>query len=198
MCDAHRRLAFRWLIKAEEYVPHAELAGLRNHLVASGVRLVSAMSRIRLPDVTQQVRVETPVLRPLAIVPEWVSRSARLCCGALGSEAVPLPCANPTPRQFLRKVEERLNPRKDTIATAGSTSSPGSSAGVSALAGTAFLRSQLLKLCSGMRGVVLSFETDEQLAASTDFLKQVNPLSHTASVKKSQVQALAGGARAPP
>ena len=51
-----RRLAFRWLVKAEEYVPHPELTGLRNHLVADSARLVAAMSRIRLPDITQQVR----------------------------------------------------------------------------------------------------------------------------------------------
>jgi hypothetical protein len=38
-----------------------------------------------------------------------------------------------------------------------------------------------------MRGVVLSFGDDSQLAASIDFLRRVHPLNHTAAVKKSQV-----------
>jgi hypothetical protein len=36
-------------------VPHQELTGLRTQLVVNSVRLVAAMSRIRLPDITQQV-----------------------------------------------------------------------------------------------------------------------------------------------
>ena len=48
-----------------------------------------------------------------------------------------------------------------------------------------------------MRGVVLSFDSDQQLAASTDFLRQVHPLTHTAAVKKSQVrrQAMRGASQ---
>ncbi|KAI8469209.1 MAG: cell morphogenesis central region-domain-containing protein [Monoraphidium minutum] len=132
--DNMQQLAFRWLVKAEEYVPHAELTGLRSHLVANSARLVAAMSRIRLPDITQQARA------------------------------------------FLRKLDERLNPRKD----ASSGGSPGAG-GAPAPAGAAALRAQLLKLCSGMRGVVLGFDSDQQLAASTDFLRQAHPLNHTAA-----------------
>jgi hypothetical protein len=49
------RLAFRQLLGADEFVPQPELAPLRAQVAANCGRLVAAMSRIRLGDVTQQV-----------------------------------------------------------------------------------------------------------------------------------------------
>jgi hypothetical protein len=40
---------------------------------------------------------------------------------------------------------------------------------------------------AGMRGVVLSFGSEQQALMSIDFLRKANPLEHNAPVKKSQV-----------
>jgi hypothetical protein len=53
---APSRLAFRRLISVEEFVPNPELVGLRSQVVANSGRLVTGLSRIRLTDITQQVR----------------------------------------------------------------------------------------------------------------------------------------------
>jgi hypothetical protein len=82
------------------------------------------------------------------------------------------------------RLEERVNPRKETLAAAlpSAANAPGGAA-----AAAAALRGQLLRLCQGMRGVVLQFDDDDQLAAATEFLRRAHPLNHTALVKKSQV-----------
>ncbi len=49
------RLAFRWVLHADDYVPLQELGGLRALLVGVASQLLGAMSAIRLPEVTNQV-----------------------------------------------------------------------------------------------------------------------------------------------
>eukprot|EP00877_Chromochloris_zofingiensis_P014103 jgi/Chrzof1/8947/Cz03g30090.t1 len=84
-------VAFRWLLHAEEYVPHADLASVRQHVVSVSARILGAVSKIRLSDVTTQ---------------------------------------------FVERLDERVNPKKDIGARA---------------ADLTLQRSQLLKLCSGPR-----------------------------------------------
>jgi len=45
-------VAFRWLLNAEEYVPHQELTLVRSSVVQVSSRILGVMSRIRLSDVT--------------------------------------------------------------------------------------------------------------------------------------------------
>lgn len=45
-------VAFRWLLNAEEYVPHQELTLVRASVVHVSSRIIGAMARIRLQDVT--------------------------------------------------------------------------------------------------------------------------------------------------
>jgi hypothetical protein len=47
-------VAFRWLLNSEEYVPHAELATVRDHVVLASARLIGVMSRVRLSSITDQ------------------------------------------------------------------------------------------------------------------------------------------------
>lgn len=51
-----RRLAFQRLLSCEDFAPGAELAGMRGALTAGCARVVAAMSRLRLADITQQAR----------------------------------------------------------------------------------------------------------------------------------------------
>jgi hypothetical protein len=46
------RVTFRWLLNAEDYVPYAELAVIRQQVVLASTRVVGAMSRIRLGDIS--------------------------------------------------------------------------------------------------------------------------------------------------
>eukprot|EP00882_Tetradesmus_deserticola_P022278 GHRQ01024176.1.p1 GENE.GHRQ01024176.1~~GHRQ01024176.1.p1 ORF type:complete len:414 (+),score=204.30 GHRQ01024176.1:79-1320(+) len=125
--ESMQHVSFRWLLNAEEYVPHQELALVRQHVVLVSGRIVGALSRIKLSDV----------------------------CAA-----------------FVKKLEERVSARKDLGTRA---------------AEHATQRAQALKLCAGMHGIVLGFDTDSQLEQSTRFLQIVHPLNYTAAVKKSQV-----------
>lgn len=91
LCALCYSVAFRWLLHAEEYVPHADLASVRQHVVSVSARILGAVSKIRLSDVTTQ---------------------------------------------FVERLDERVNPKKDIGARA---------------ADLTLQRSQLLKLCSGPR-----------------------------------------------
>jgi hypothetical protein len=102
-----------------------------------------------------------------------------------GIRRPPMPPLSPCP-QFLARLEERINPRKDVPGAPPLSPSGAGGAGTGPV-GISALRAQLLRLCQGMRGVVLSFGDDAQLAASIDFLRRTHPLNHTAAVKKSQV-----------
>jgi hypothetical protein len=144
-------------------VPNAELAPLRSHVSACCARLISALSRIRLPEVTQLVGgLVTTRLKACVCEHVWRLTIKRV------SSAATVP---PTLAQFLARLEERVAPRKDE--PLGATAA-------------AALRAQLLRLCQGMRAVTLGFADDAQLVASTEFLRRAHPLNHTAPVKKSQ------------
>eukprot|EP00775_Hariotina_reticulata_P013221 gene13221-13351_t len=125
--DSMQHVAFRWLLNADEYVSHPELAAVRQHVVLVSSRLVGAMSHIRLSDITNS---------------------------------------------FVKKLEERVLVRKDSAPRAVDVT---------------LLRSQALKLCAGMKNVILSFESDSQLEQCTRFLHRAHPLNYTAAVKKSQL-----------
>eukprot|EP00798_Chlamydomonas_sp_ICE-L_P017186 gene17186-23503_t len=70
---------------------------------------------------------------------------------------------------YFNHIQERINPKKET--------KPNYDA----------LRGQILRLCSGMSSVTLTFEDDEQLRAATEFLKLSDPLLYTSPVRKSQI-----------
>lgn len=50
------------------------------------------------------------------------------------------------------------------------------------------LHLQIVRLASGMRHVVLSFDTEESVREAVAFLRRAHPLAHTAPIKKSQVR----------
>jgi len=47
-----QNVVFRWVMNAEEYVPFPDLGGLRQHVVAASVRIIGALSRLRLAELT--------------------------------------------------------------------------------------------------------------------------------------------------
>ncbi|GMH33034.1 hypothetical protein BSKO_00868 [Bryopsis sp. KO-2023] len=49
------------------------------------------------------------------------------------------------------------------------------------------IRQEILSLCSAMKHIHLSFDTDNDMAAAVNFLEHANPLKHVAPFKKSQV-----------
>lgn len=51
-CFCFCSVAFRWLLNAEEYVPHQDLTQVRASVVQVSARIIGVMSRIQLADVT--------------------------------------------------------------------------------------------------------------------------------------------------
>ncbi|KAG2450803.1 hypothetical protein HYH02_004640 [Chlamydomonas schloesseri] len=73
---------------------------------------------------------------------------------------------------FLKALTDRINPKKDS-----SGNKPNYDV----------LRAQIVRLASGMRHVVLSFDTEESVREAVSFLRRAHPLAHTAPIKKSQI-----------
>ncbi|PNW70054.1 hypothetical protein CHLRE_17g703750v5 [Chlamydomonas reinhardtii] len=73
---------------------------------------------------------------------------------------------------FLKALTDRINPKKDA-----SGNKPNYDV----------LRAQIVRLASGMRHVVLSFDTEESVREAVAFLRRAHPLAHTAPIKKSQI-----------
>ena len=93
-------MAFRWLLNSEEYVPHAELTTVRDHVVLASARLIGVMSRVRLSSITYQFTKKleervNPVKDAASRADGGFSRSqilklcqGKVCCGF----RIPMPC----------------------------------------------------------------------------------------------------------
>jgi hypothetical protein len=164
-------VAFRWLLNAEEYVPHAELALVRQHVVLASSRVIGVMSAIRLSDIAS---VFVSKLEERVVISSGRSKDAaapRADFNVLRAQALKL-CAGVSLCMGLGGGQ------LGGVAAAAAGTAPAQCPRVPLM----FRRSP-----AGMRSVVLSFGDDRQLEQSTAFLLQAHPLNYTAAVKKSQV-----------
>ncbi|WIA40102.1 hypothetical protein OEZ86_013510 [Tetradesmus obliquus] len=177
--ESMQHVSFRWLLNAEEYVPHQELALVRQHVVLVSSRIVGALSRIKLADVgaafvkklEERLNVRKDLGGRAADHITQRQQLLKLCTVCIMGALSRIKLAD-VGAAFVKKLEERLNVRKDLGGRAADHITQ---------------RQQLLKLCTGMHGIVLSFDNDSQLEASLRFLQKAHPLNYTAAIKKSQV-----------
>lgn len=176
-------MAFRWLLNADEYVPHQELALVRAHVVAVSGRLVGIMSRICLPDISATFvgKLEERVATrkdgaPRADFNVLRSQALKLCAGVVcvACSAACWHSSSGSSRDSCSSAwRQRATLELQALPRASQLARPCSHAAAAA----------------GMRHVVLSFGDDQQLQAATAFLHKAHPLNYTAAVKKSQVGA---------